>query len=322
MPTLLDPPATVSGPTHLSQAAAERMRSLMAAVRLSFVWFGVRKTLTQEQKSQAADAFGAEGEYLSAAKKLLDTSHPAYRAVTGVKSRIVAYWRGVSLPYPEPGIRLIRQDDIHTFSVQITTLQAELADAVELLSGKYQELKSAARQRLGRLFNSADYPATLVGLFEVSYDFPSVEPPDYLRQLSPQLYAQEAARVTARFEEAVQLAEQAFMEELSELVSHLTERLAGSDDGKPKVFRDSAIENLQEFFQRFRHLNVRSSQQLAEFVGQAQKIVRGVQPQQLRENIDLRQQIATKLSSVQSVLDGVLIDRPRRNILRRQRQDG
>ena len=134
MPTLLDPPAAASGPAHLSQAAAERLRSLMAAVRLSFVWFGVRKTLTQEQKSQAADTFGAEGEYLSAAKKLLDTSHPAYKAVTGVKSRIVAYWRGVSLPYPEPGIRLIRQDDIPTFSVQLTTLQAELADAVELLS--------------------------------------------------------------------------------------------------------------------------------------------------------------------------------------------
>ena len=323
MPTLLDPPATAGGnSSHLSQAAAERLRSLMAAVRLSFVWFGVRKTLTQEQKSRAADAFGAEGEYLSAAKKLLDTSHPAYRAVTGVKSRIVAYWRGVSLPYPEPGIRLIRQDDIPTFTVQLTTLQAELADAVELLSNKYQELKASARERLGRLFNSADYPTTLVGLFEVSYDFPSVEPPDYLRQLSPQLYTQEAARVTARFEEAVQLAEQAFTEELSKLVGHLTERLAGSEDGKPKVFRDSAVENLQEFFGRFRHLNIRSSQQLDELVGQAQRIVRAVQPQQLRENTDLRQEIATQLSGVQSVLDGLLVDRPRRSILRRQRQDG
>ncbi len=323
MPTLLDPPATAAANnSHLSQAAAERLRSLMAAVRLSFIWFGVRKTLTQEQKSQAADAFGAEGEYLSAAKKLLDTSHPAYRAVTGVKSRIVAYWRGISLPYPEPGIRLIRQDDVPTFTVQLTTLQAELAEAVEALSNQYQELKSAARNRLGRLFNRADYPSTLVDLFEASYDFPSVEPPDYLRQLSPQLYAQEAARVTARFEEAVQLAEQAFTDELSKLVSHLTERLAGSEDGKPKVFRDSAIDNLQEFFNRFRHLNVRSSHELDELVGQAQRIVSGVQPQQLRDNTGLRQQIATQLSGVQSVLDGLLVDRPRRSILRRQRQDG
>ena len=33
----------------------------------------------------------------------------------------------------------------------------------------------------------------------------------------------------------------------------------------------------------------------------------------------LRQQVATQLSGVQSVLDGLLVDRPRRNILRKPR---
>jgi hypothetical protein len=76
------------------------------------------------------------------------------------------------------------------------------------------------------------------------WDFPSVEPPDYLRQLHPDLYAQECHRVRARFDEAVKLAEEAFLVELAQLVSHLCERLSGSDDGKPKVFRDSAVTNL------------------------------------------------------------------------------
>jgi hypothetical protein len=97
----------------------------------------------------------------------------------------------------------------------------------------------------------------------------------------------------------------------------LTERLSGSEDGKPKVFRDSAIANLGEFFQRFRHLNVRSNEQLDELVMQAQRIVQNVEPQALRENLSLRQQVATRLSGLQSVLDGLLVDRPRRNIVRR-----
>ena len=92
----------------------------------------------------------------------------------------------------------------------------------------------------------------------MAWDFPSVEPPDYLRQLSPALYEQERARVAARFDEAVRLAEEAFTAELAKLVSHLTERLTGQDDGKPKVFRDSAVENLNEFFSRFRTLSVHS----------------------------------------------------------------
>ncbi len=313
MSTLLDEPPTSGSRT----TAADRLRATMAAARVSFTWFGVRKSLSPQQKAEAADTFGAEGNYLSAGKKLLDTSHPAFRAVTAVRNRATSLWRGLSLPYPEPGIRLIRQQDMTTFDVQMTTLCAELDEAVETLDAHFSELKSAARERLGRLFNPADYPATLCGLFEIAWDYPSVEPPEYLRHLSPALYEQETQRITARFDEAVRLAEEAFTSELARLVSHLSERLSGSEDGKPKIFRDSAIENLTEFFDRFRHLNVRSSAQLDELVGQAQRIVRGVAPQELRDSANLRQHVATELAGVQAVLDGLLVDRPRRNILRR-----
>ena len=59
---------------------------------------------------------------------------------------------------------------------------------------------------------------------------------------------------SARFDDAVQPAEGAFVAELSSIVAHLTERLSGHEDGKPKVFRDSAVGNLREFFERFQSL--------------------------------------------------------------------
>ena len=315
MPSLLDPPAR---PELNSASAAERLRMTAAAVRVMFTWLGIRRSLSPEQKSQAADTFGAERTYLSAGKKLLDTSHPAFKAVTGVRTQIQAYWRSVSLPFPEPGIRLIRQEAVEGFTAQLTALRRELFDAVLQLEQHYDELKAAAQRRLGSLYHPGDYPATLRGWFDVNWDFPSVEPPDYLRRLAPQLYAAEAARVSARFDEAVQLAEQAFTEELAKLVSHLTERLSGAEDGKPKIFRDSAVENLREFFDRFRSLNIRSSEQLDALVSDARRIVSGVEPQALRDSAGLRQEIATRLSTVQASLDGLLVERPRRNLLRRK----
>ena len=117
----------------------------------------------------------------------------------------------------------------------------------------------------------------------MEFEFPSVEPPDYLQQLNPQLYDEECQRVQARFSEAVRLAEEAFTAELARLVSHLTERLSGQEDGKPKVFRDSAVENLTEFFGRFRSLNVRSNEQLDRLVADAQRVIRGVGPADLRQ---------------------------------------
>jgi hypothetical protein len=312
MPTMLD-----EFETRHDGTPAQRLRTTMAAVRVAFTWFGVRKTLSPTQKAEAAATFDAEGNYFSAGKKLLDTSHPAFKAVTTVRGRMISFWRGISLPFPDPGVRLIRQEDIAMFDVQFTTLRAELADAVAQLDERYSELKQAARNRLGRLFNSADYPPSLRSLFDVAWEFPSVEPPEYLRQLSPMLYEQEASRVAARFDEAVRLAEGAFTAELAKLVSHLTERLTGQEDGKPKIFRDTAIANVKEFFDRFRTLSVRSDQQLEDLVSQAQRVIRGVAPQELRENASLRQQVATQLSAVGAALDGLMVDRPRRSLLRR-----
>jgi hypothetical protein len=170
---------------------------------------------------------------------------------------------------------------------------------------------------LGSLYDPTDYPDSLRGLFSMDWEFPAVEPPDYLMQLNPKLYEEECQRVAMRFDDAVQLAEHAFVDELSKLVSHLTERLTGEADGKPKVFRDSAIDNLTGFFERFRQLNIRSNDQLDELVGQAQQTVQGIKPQSLRDNHGLRQTVASELTAVQGVLDGLLVDRPRRNILRR-----
>ena len=319
MTTLLDhfDAAPTTAPTATATSPAARLRATMAAVRVSFTWMGTQKTLTPEQKAQAAGAFDADGPFLSAGKKLVDTRHVAFRAVTAIRGKVDAYWRGLSLPFPEPGVRLIRHDAVAAFAAQLTDYRAELDDAVANLDRHYGELKGAARDRLGSLFNPADYPETLVGLFGVEWGFPAVEPPDYLVQLAPGLYEAERARVAARFEEAVQLAEQAFLDEFARLVGHLSGRIQGvGEDGQPRVFRDSAVNNLAEFFDRFRALNVRSNDQLDALVAEAQRAVRGVSPQALRDGEQLRRSVASQLGPVQTALDALMVDRPRRRILR------
>ena len=313
MSTLLDePPAQTT-------ARAHQLRSEMAAMRLAFTWLGTRKALSREQRSRAADAFQAESKFLSAGKKLVDTSDPDFRILTSVKTRVNAYFKGVSLPYPEPGIRLIQRHRLDDINAKMRDFSEELASAVAVLGSRFEQLKREASLRLGDLYCEADYPCSLDGLFDIKWDFPSVEPPSYLKRLNPELYQAECDRVKARFEEAVVLAESAFAEELSKLIDHLADRLAGTADGKPKVFRDSAIKNFSEFFQRFRHLNIRSCEQLDDIVDQAHSLLDGVNPQEIRDSNFIREQISSGLSGVKSSLDVLLVDRPRRNILRRRK---
>ena len=308
------PPSTTS---HTE--AVTRVRSTMAASRLQFTWLGTTKSFTSDQKSLAASAFSAIGNSITAGKKLIDTQHEAYRELTRNNHENVSYWKSVRQAIPQAGFRLLRHDQVEAFNERLTGYRRELEIAARNLDNYFAELKSAARERLGSLYCDDDYPTTLTDAFQVSWEFPAVEPPDYLRELSPALYREQAQRISQRFEQAVEMAEQAFIDELNRLVNHLTERLQDDPEGRPKVFRDSAVANLQEFFQRFRSLNVRSSGELDELVARCEQIVTGVGPASLRDSASLRNQIGSQLSVVQSHLDQLVVERPRRNILRGQR---
>ncbi len=180
-------------------------------------------------------------------KLILATKNPAYRAVAAVRSEASGYWRNVTLPFPEAGIRLLPQNSLGPLATTMQTYRERLQEAARELSGQYDTMKSEAERRLGTLFNTSDYPTTLDGLFDMEWSVVPIERPQYLVGLHPDVFQQEQARVRERLESAVELAEQAFATELQRLTAHLAERLTGLHDGQPKVFRDSAVDNLWEF---------------------------------------------------------------------------
>ena len=254
MSTALNAEVEVSSTTE--QETVSRVRNNFIACRVKFKWFGTTKSLSRDQKVLAAEFFGADGAAISAAKRLIDTKHESYRALTSIKSQINRYWRDHSLPYPEAGLRLIRNDSVDEFDSTLLRYRDCLEAAVGELNRHFSDLKEAARIRLGSLFNSDDYPASLAEEISVSWDFPSVDAPDYLRQLSPNVYRQECERVRSQFSHAVELTEQMFQNQLAELVEHLVERLSADASGKQKTFRNTTLSNLTEFFSRFRQLSM------------------------------------------------------------------
>ena len=87
-------------------------------------------------------------------------------------------------------------------------------------------------------------------------------------------------------------------------------------DDRSKAKDGSVIDNLHDFFERFKELNIRSNEELDALVAQAQDVVRGIVPQDLRDRDALRWSVAGEMASVQQALDSMLVDRPRRRILR------
>ncbi len=299
-----------------TQRAADELSRTYAAVRLSIQWMGITRCLTAQQKEELGTRQTLDVRMITASRKILDQSHSVMRKISGIRTQIRRTWMDSTLPYVENGIRLLPRLDLRRFHEQMSHLKASLQEANRELQDDYNHLREDARRRLGRLYDPADYPESVNGLFDLDWFVMEIQPPQYLMRLDPELYRAEQCRVQEKFREAVELAEQAFLAEFVGLVEHLTERLASGENGERKVFRDSVVTNLLEFVDRFKHLNIGSSPDLDRLVEQTRQMIQGVPPQALRDQTGLRQTIATQLSTVTAELDGLMVNRPRRRIVR------
>lgn len=311
----LTPNASIEPP----QSFGEKLREATVAVKLRRKRWGVIRKLESEQVKQAADQFNAETDRLSASKRLIDTRTEKFRNCTSVISAAVQYWRENSVPYPENGVRLMQKSKLPAFRQRIAALKAELAEAVEQLQGAYAALIEQSRNDLGTLFDITDYPAqdVLAELFDLDHEFPSTKPDEYLLQLDPALYEAEQRRIAARFDEAVKLAEDAFTDEFAKLVTQLAERLLPGEDGKPKVFRDSSVTGLLEFFDRFKSMSVGNNVELERLVNEAQGIIKGdgsAVAKALRKDVTVRQTTQAALAEVAKALETQLVNRPKRKL--------
>ena len=297
---------------------AETLQLQYAAMRVQFTWMGVRKAVSDQHRDEAADEFGAQAKMLSLSKKLIDTKHEAYRACSKIKREITSEFKRVSLPYPETGIRLVPHKKMDDFDEFMQDAQGRLNQASSRLQDRYAELRDKARNDLGRLFNEDDYPDTIENLFAVQWNVENVNPPDYLLELKPGLYERELQRVRSMFNNAVEMAEEAFVSDMAKLVDGLHERLTDNEDGTPKVFGDGCVDKLKDFIGRFRELSVRSNDDLEKLVNECDQLTRGVTADTFRNIPELRQHVAQKLAEVKEAMESDLVVLPRRKIKRRK----
>jgi hypothetical protein len=388
------------GARSTSAASVARGASLLRregiAVRLKIGRFGFSRAFDVEQRERAAEEFGASPEVVSARKTILDRRSDAVRAISAVLADAQNYWRSMTIQWPEPGVRIMRREKVSEFNTRMDQFLDELQNAVVAADAVYQsELLPAAREKLGELFDASDYPTTLVGQWGLAHEYISIEPPEYLKDLAPDIYEQERARVAAKFEEAVSLAEQAFADEFSKVVAGLVDRLTprevvewessikgdvlavlsqaviGQESGdeyerhklatakkietfgaslrivdandkrstrtfetdegvseylrgmacvitgrhvEEKTFRDSAVGNLTEFFERFRSLSVGSNEQLDALVTQAQEALAGRSASEIRAGGESRNVVRESLAAISERLEELAINRPRRAI--------
>ena len=190
-----------------------------------------------------------------------------------------------TLPWDDVGARLLPVANYERYTGTLDRLIERMRTERSRFIADYENQVRRARLDLGRLFSEDDYPSReeLLGRFSARYRIvPVPDSGHFLAELangeSDRVRRDIQKDVTQRLNGA--LAD--LYRRLGEAVGHVCERLTEDENGKPKVFRDSLIENLRELVDIVPRLNVFRDEQLNALCLEVQNRIACVEPNMLR----------------------------------------
>jgi len=294
--------------------SGKTLQEQAAGVGLSWTWLGIKKTLKGEEKEKAAELWDANPEVLSLSKKIINTKNEFYSVLTKIKSRVTNLWLESSLPWVETGVRLIRKENIQSFKDECDQSAERLHDAATLLTKNWEGIKQEAKKDLGDLFCEANYPTDPTSLFGFELTWPNLNPPEYLKTIDPALYEAEKARISAAFDKALELANEAYGNELYKLVTDMVARLRPNEDGTQKKIKSTSIDSMNEFFENFKKMKVTSSAELTKLIEDAQSIMCGVDSKTLKDSTN-RANVVKQFEDLGLLIETKLVPKQRRKLL-------
>jgi hypothetical protein len=288
----------------LSNFNVAKLSSSALIVNVSIsVWTGRKldKRVSEEvdqQNSTKTRAGNYHKNLLAGSGKLLD--------ITKVANAIRSWMYTVTQPWGDNGDRVLNMSHFAEFKDRLADYETQFATSVNSFLNDYDTLVAAAAFQLGDLFNREDYPTreTIESKFGFRYSMiPLPQAGDFrvdigeegLKQLQDQYEAVLQQRVTGAMTEA--------WERLHDCLSRMSERLADSEDGKRKIFRDSLVENAIEICGLLKSFNITNDTRMDEMRKQLEDAMRGVDADSLRDSDSLREQTKRKVDNILSKFD-------------------
>ncbi|MCE5333310.1 MAG: hypothetical protein LLG06_01845 [Desulfobacteraceae bacterium] len=254
----------------------------------------------------------ADPEWVKGRKHLVDPDFLA--GPRKVITRCRKYLGMIALPFPVTGLLLVAKDTISSIDKYLTERREQFFEEVSLIARDYPQAREEARSYLQprNLWNERDYPEEIIPLYTLSWRYLDITVPAKLQQLAPEIYKRELAQFEALMNEAKDVAVAALYEEVSALVDKMVDKLGVEEDGKPKKFKDSLVNNFTDFFATFQDRNIFANPKLDEIVEKAKQALTNVTPDGLRQFPDFRQKIKSEMEGVKQIIEDANVDLPRR----------
>jgi hypothetical protein len=238
---------------------------------------------------------------------------PSYAAIVSADNALQAWVLGRSIAVDAGfrGVSILPLVLLPEVEEGLKSAAAKRERLVDSFMESYESERELARVRLNGQFKESDYPPAekARAAFGLAWSYVTFKVPDVLPD---DVRAREGEKLQARFADMEAECREALRVGLGDLVGHLAERLAVGPDGKPRIFRDSAVENLAEFLRLFSARDITNDSELRALAEKAQSIIAGVNGNALRDLRSVRERVKSGLESVKSAVDALIVSQPRR----------
>lgn len=251
------------------------------------VWVG-RKIDHNSTRKVVADNNATTADAALVTKRLF-TGNKNLDAISSLAGRIRAYVDDKTLPWMG-NLKLLPMDMFLTFQSEMRGAETEFKELVEAFLDDYDVQVSAMAFKLGGLFNRADYPTVpqLRDKFRLSWVISPVPTSGDFRVEAEQSLRDELQAAYSKAA-AVQLdnAMRQVWDRMRDCLTHIKDRL--SDDGdKPKVFRNSMLDNAGEMVTLMKSLNITGDPKLEQARRDLAQLLSGIDSKELRTSESVR----------------------------------
>lgn len=252
----------------------------------------VTKKVVQENNATASDA--------AHVTKKLFVDNPKFAAIGKTGSKIRNYVLQHTLPWMGD-MRLLPVSQYLEFTEAMDGMAKEFDAAVDDFLQGYAVAVRAMAFKLGNLFDRDEYPSPDVvrSKFRVEWTVAPVPTSgDFRVDAENALRTELAEHYQKAMDKRVADAMGVMWERLHETLTHLKDRLAYGDDGKPNIFRDSMLDNAHELLSMLRSLNITNDAKMEAARADLAAALQGVEAQELRKNEAVREDVRARVSEI------------------------
>jgi hypothetical protein len=316
--------------TNVTNTAQQSIESKALVLVISFGRFGNHKKMQADIQEQMIEALETQVSTETDEKKAADLQERRRVMISARKQLLISPELDAIATFDRETDKMLKLNCVDSSllkgayfvplaKVEPITLKlerrfAERGPLVDTFCSVYETRVLEAQGPLGAAWDPSNYRKNARNTFRMEWRWLTMDVPGRLKEISAAVFEQEREKAAAMWADALDSARQLLRENMRDLVGHMVDRLTPGADGKPNVFRNSMLANINGFLDTFGSRNITDDAELQELVTNARKLLSGVEPADLRENGSTRKFVQQQFQAIQLTLDGMIGAKPQRRI--------